>query len=72
MSNADSDREENGEPQELVVEFTQKFTIKPPDYIDDPAHAEDWFWGIYAEMGYDVLDTRNKDNYEVVDVHPRE
>lgn len=67
MSNADTDRGADGEPPELVVEFTQRFTIRPPDEIDDPAHAEDWFWNFYSEIGYDMVDTQDKSNYEVVD-----
>jgi len=61
-----------GEPQELVVEFTQRFTVKPPEDVDDPVYAEDWFWNIYQEIGYDVIDARRQDHYEVVDVRERD
>jgi hypothetical protein len=56
---------------ELVVEFRQQFTVKPPDDYTDPVSAEDWFWNIYPDMGRDVVDTRSKDHYEVVAVRPR-
>lgn len=54
--------------QELVVEFTQRFTVKPPEEIDGPIYARDWFWNIYPDIGADVLDPRRKRYYEIVDV----
>lgn len=65
-------KDETGVPQELVVEFTQRFTVKPPDEIDDPVYAEDWFWNIYPEIGVDVVDTRRKKHYEILDVRERD
>jgi len=61
-----------GAPQELVVEFTQRFTLHPPEEIDDPVYAKDWFWNTYSEIGYDILDARKKDHYEVVAVTERD
>jgi len=62
-----------GEPeQEIVVEFTQRFTVKPPERITDPVHAEDWFWNIYSDIGYDAIDFRRKKHYNVIDVRERD
>jgi len=66
------EEESAGAPQELVVEFTQRFTVQPPEEIDDPVYAKDWFWNIYSEIGYDILDARKKDHYEVVAVTERD
>jgi len=52
--------------QELVIEFRQRFTVKPPESIDDPQHAKGWFWNIYPEIGRDVLTTDQQDNYEII------
>lgn len=52
----------------LLVEFTQRFTVQPPDGIDDSAMAENWFWNVYPEIGLDVVDPKRKANYEVLDV----
>lgn len=62
----------DGMPQELVVEYTQRFTVNPPEEVDDPVYAEDWFWNIFSEIGYDVVDPRKKDHYEVIDVRERD
>lgn len=56
---------------ELVVEFRQRFTVKPPETLTDPVYAEDWFWNIYPEIGTDVVDTRQKDHFDIVAVRPR-
>jgi len=58
----------DGVQQEIVVEFTQRFTVKPPESIDDPVHAEDWFWNIYSDIGWDAVDVRRKKHYDVIDV----
>lgn len=60
--------DDGGVEQELVVEFTQQFTVKPPEGITDPLHAKDWFWNIYSQLGYDVVDTQRKENFEILDV----
>jgi hypothetical protein len=60
------------EDLELVVEFTQRFTVKPPEDIDDPVHAEDWFWNICSDIGWDAVDVRRKKHYDVVDVRERD
>jgi hypothetical protein len=53
---------------EIVVEFTQQFTVTPPAEIDDQAYAEQWFRNTCGEIGRDVLDTENGDYYEVIEV----
>jgi hypothetical protein len=53
---------------EIVVEFNQRFTVTPPDQIDDQAYAKLWFRNTCGEIGRDVLDTKNGDNYEVIEV----
>lgn len=55
---------------ELVVEFRQQFTVKPPANVDDRVYAEDWFWNIYPELGHDVVDTSKKGNYTVLSIRP--
>jgi len=59
-------------PLELTVQFTQTFTVQPPDDITDPVYARDWFWNIYPDLGRDVVDPRNQDHYDVVAVKPRD
>ena len=61
----------DGTPQELVVEFTQRFTVKPPEDVDNPIYAEDWFWNFYSDIGWDAVDVRRKKHYEVIDVRER-
>jgi len=60
-------------PTKLVVEFRQRFTVKPPEEID-PDHADQWFWNIYNEIGYDLVDTSRSDHYEIlsIDTTPEE
>lgn len=53
---------------EIVVEFSQRFTVTPPSEIDDQAYAELWLQNTCGEIGRDVLDTENVDNYEVIEV----
>lgn len=53
---------------EIVVEFTQRFTVTPPAEIDGQDYAEHWFWNTCDEIGRDVLNTENTDNYEVIEV----
>lgn len=53
---------------EIVVEFTQRFTVTPPSEIDDQDYAEHWFWNTCDEIGRDVLDWKNVDNYAVIEV----
>lgn len=60
------------EAGELVVEFRERFTVRPPDEITDYVQARDWFWNYYGEIGGDILDFRDSDNYEVLAVRPRE
>lgn len=40
----------------LVVEFTQQFTVHPPDEIEDKVTAEGFFWNRKNEILRDVLD----------------
>jgi len=51
---------------ELVVSFSQTFTVKPPAEISDPEHARQWFWEMYADMGWDVIDPERRDHYEII------
>jgi len=57
--------------QELVIEFRQRFTVKPPESIEGPQHAKGWFWNIYPEIDRDVLTTDQQDNYEIVNAGER-
>jgi hypothetical protein len=58
----------DGEVTELVVEFTQRFRVIPSADIDDQVHAGQWFWNTYDEIGRDILDSKNSDNYAVIEV----
>ena len=60
------DQTEDEAAPELVVEFTQRFTVRPPDGLTNPTHAEDWFWNLFSEIGQDILDPQKKDHYDVV------
>lgn len=57
---------------QIVVEFSERFTVTPPENVDDPVYAKDWFWNIYSDIGWDVLDPKKKDHYEIVDVRTAE
>jgi hypothetical protein len=57
-----------GTDPEIVVEFTQRFTVTPPDQIDDQDYAEQWFWNIYPDIGRDIVNWENAENYSVIEV----
>ena len=65
-----SDDPQSGTQQEVVVEFTQQITVQPPEEIDDPEYAADWFWNLYSEIGWDAIDPAKKENYEVTEIRP--
>ena len=53
---------------EIVVEFTQRYTVTPPAGIDNEFYAKHWFWSRRDEITRDVLDAKNGDNYEVIEI----
>ncbi len=52
----------------MKVQFTQTFTLHPPDSIEDAVEADCWFHENPAERLYDAMDV-NQGDIEVLEIN---
>lgn len=52
----------------LVVEFTQRLKLYPPESIEDGVEAESWFWDSPSHVVWDGLDA-DQGSFEVIEVN---
>lgn len=45
---------------ELEATYTQTFTVRVPEFVDDKPAAEAFFWNRREEIVRDILDDRQK------------